>query len=110
MGWATLWQPSKQELLGNAVIFHSSYIAQPAKSSSSGDVLQGLLQFKHLSYLNTAGMAYPLLSFGDAHDASEASVAEDLDLVGGISLFGSCLSTTALYTNLLVFNGLYLQK
>ena len=55
-------------------------------------------------------MAYPLLSFGDAHDASEASVAEDLDLVGGISLFGSCLSTTALYTNLLVFNGLYLQK
>ena len=48
--------------------------------------------------------------FGDAHDASEASVVEDLDLVGGISPVDPCLSsisstlsTTALYTNLLVF-------
>ena len=64
MGWATLWQPSKQELLGNVIIFHSSYIAQPVKSSSSG----------------------PLLSFGDAHDASEASAVEDLDL-WEVSLF-----------------------
>ena len=40
-------------------------MAQPVKSSSNG----------------------PLLSFGDAHDASEASVVEDLDLVEGISFF-----------------------
>ena len=40
-------------------------MAQPAKSSSIG----------------------PLLSFGNAHDASEASVVEDLDLVEGISFF-----------------------
>ena len=51
-------------------------MAQPAKSSSSG----------------------LLLSFGDAHDASEASVVEDLDLVGGISLFGPCLSSIQQYT------------
>ena len=40
-------------------------MAQPVKSSSNG----------------------PLLSFGDAHDASEASVVEDLDVVEGISFF-----------------------
>ena len=63
-------------------------MAQPAKSSSSGDVFQGLLHSKHLSYLNTANVAHPLLGFGDAHDILEASVVEDLNLVGGISLVG----------------------
>ena len=45
------------------------------------------LPFKLHGATNRSLLAGPLLSFVDAHDASEASVVEDLDLVEGISFF-----------------------